>query len=283
MSEQADAVPEIPQQATPAVQAQAQQPTETSGETKAAQTNASQAQAEAAQAKVSTAGAPANTSQAQAKTAQAPQVDPSTTGEAAQPVQAQATAGAPANTSQAQADESIKGPRLIDHMQWGWLAVFVLAVCFIWGNSMRQGVDSSHLSNEAFFMIQGILADLGLPYSWLTDHIVRKTAHFTEYTALGIIAMQAFTPHRDKFCWAALGTFLLAVLAIPCLDETLQLFVDGRSGQVSDVLLDCSGILFGSILTLAAGALYVKARAHRASRPDLETAADPLSPTPVLS
>lgn len=184
---------------------------------------------------------------------------------------------------QAQPGEATKGPRLIDHMQWGWLAVFVLAVCFIWGNSMRQGVDSTHLSNGALFMIQGILRDLGLPDGWLTDHIVRKTAHFTEYTALGIIAMQAFTPHRDTFCRAALGAFFLAVVAIPCLDETLQLFVDGRSGQLSDVLLDCGGILFGSILTLAASALLAKARARRASKPEPETAAEPLSPTAVIS
>ncbi len=200
---------------------------------------------------------------------------------------AQAPDGTPQDSpaSQAVADpqgqpcESAKGPRLIDHMQWGWLAVFVLAVCFIWGNSMRQGVDSTHLSESALFIIQDILRDLGLPGGWLTDHIVRKTAHFTEYTALGIIAMQAFTPHRDTFSWAALGTFFLAVVAIPCLDETLQLFVDGRSGQLSDVLLDCGGILFGCLLTLAGSACWAKRHARRAAQ---KAAAEPLSPTTAL-
>lgn len=217
--------------------------------------------------------------------APAPQAQAAPQGEAASQVQvASAPQGQPASQAaaapQEQPCETLKGPRLIDHMQWGWLAVFVLAICFIWGNSMRQGVDSTHLSTGALFIIQDILRDLGLPGGWLTDHIVRKTAHFTEYTALGIIAMQAFTPHRETFSRAALGAFFLAVVAIPCLDETLQLFVDGRSGQVSDVLLDCGGILFGCLLTLAASAAYAKLHSRPAPQ---ETAAEPLPPTAVIS
>lgn len=248
MSEQANEAPGNPRAAAPAPQAQA----------------ASQGEA-ASQVQVAsqTAAAPQGQTTAQA-----------TTASQGQPA-SQATAA-----PQEQPCETLKGPRLIDHMQWGWLAVFVLAICFIWGNSMRQGVDSTHLSTGALSIIQDILHDLGLPGGWLTDHIVRKTAHFTEYTALGIIAMQAFTPHRDTFSRAALGAFFLAVVAVPCLDETLQLFVDGRSGQVSDVLLDCGGILFGCLLTLAASAVYAKLHSRPAPQ---ETAAEPLAPTAVIS
>ena len=35
---------------------------------------------------------------------------------------------------------------------------------------------------------------------------------------------------------------------IAAMDETLQLFVDGRSGQFSDVLIDSMGALMGIVL-----------------------------------
>ena len=38
--------------------------------------------------------------------------------------------------------------------------------------------------------------------------------------------------------------FLFCVL-VAATDETIQLFVSGRSGQVSDVVLDCVGALVG--------------------------------------
>ena len=185
-----------------------------------------------------------------------------------------------ANMQVARAFEAnLKGPRLLDHMQWGWLALFVLVVCFIWGNSMRQGVDSTNLSSTALLILQGWLADFSLPFDWLTDHIVRKTAHFCEYALLGLVGMQAFTPHREKFCGLALAVFCLVIVAIPSLDETIQLFIDGRTGQVSDVLLDCCGALFGIVLTLAGSALWRRHLVKKASK--TETAAEPEAPTAV--
>jgi len=38
---------------------------------------------------------------------------------------------------------------------------------------------------------------------------------------------------------------------IPLLDETIQLFVPGRSGQVGDIWIDCFGVVFGTLLGAA--------------------------------
>ena len=38
---------------------------------------------------------------------------------------------------------------------------------------------------------------------------------------------------------------------VPFVDETIQLFVDGRSGQVDDVWLDLCGVVCGLVLTTA--------------------------------
>ena len=45
------------------------------------------------------------------------------------------------------------------------------------------------------------------------------------------------------------GALLPGTLAALC-DETIQLFVPGRSGQITDVWLDTAGYLTGALLTL---------------------------------
>ena len=49
------------------------------------------------------------------------------------------------------------------------------------------------------------------------------------------------------FSWPA--ALLPGTLAALC-DETIQLFVPGRSGQITDVWLDTAGYLTGALLTL---------------------------------
>ena len=83
-------------------------------------------------------------------------------------------------------------------MAWPWLIAVALMVCFIWGNSMVPGEGSGNLSKGALAILQGALGNIGLPYGWLTEHIVRKAAHFTEYCVLALLAMQAFRPHRRE-------------------------------------------------------------------------------------
>lgn len=174
-----------------------------------------------------------------------------------------AAAGQPAPQSGSTGQAGRTGLRT--HVRWGWVAAFCLMVCFIWGNSLEPASTSGALSGGVLEVLQGALGALGLPYEWLTDHIVRKCAHFSEYCALGLIGMQAFTPHLRPRSAAAVALTAALLVAVPSLDETVQLFVDGRSGQVSDVALDCSGAACGVALTLAAHALRTRTRRKRAS------------------
>lgn len=82
----------------------------------------------------------------------------------------------------------------------------------------------------------------------LDENLVRKLAHFIEFTALGIIT----TLTVYSYCHKVMGGVyfkLFVCLATAVCDEAIQLNVDGRSGQVSDILLDFSGCLFGLIIT----------------------------------
>lgn len=93
--------------------------------------------------------------------------------------------------------------------------------------------------------VPGLQDDLeALPeeqYEFL-HHILRKCAHFTEYFILGVLVMLTFLQTRQRLPWLK-GIGVGALVA--CLDETIQLFVEGRSGQVKDVLLDSTGVAVG--------------------------------------
>lgn len=93
-----------------------------------------------------------------------------------------------------------------------------------------------------------MLGNLGWEHMWLTEHIVRKSAHFIEYAGLGCILVMAFRPWKAPFL-IRLRTVCELAFIVPFVDETIQLFVPGRSGQVSDVWLDLWGAVCGMVLT----------------------------------
>jgi len=73
-----------------------------------------------------------------------------------------------------------------------------------------------------------------------TRVMIRKTAHFTEYFILGILVYYIFNIYSvsKPVIYAILFCFLYA-----CSDELHQLFSDGRTAKVLDVLIDTSGSL----------------------------------------
>lgn len=137
-----------------------------------------------------------------------------------------------------------------------WHTVMLIYVSFIYMNSLTPAAVSSQESGFLLTKLMAAMEALGWDALWLTEHILRKSAHFVEYAVLGCVMAQAFragrTPAAGK-CrhWGAL------VFAIPFIDETIQLFVPGRSGQISDVWLDmlgtAGGILFMACLVLWTG------------------------------
>ena len=94
----------------------------------------------------------------------------------------------------------------------------------------------------------------------VTDHLVRKLAHFCEYGALGVVLGALVLVRRGKlFQWSYA---LLCALAVAVIDESIQLLADGRGAQVQDVLLDTAGSLTG-LLTVWLIAVFVRWLRHR--------------------
>ncbi len=73
---------------------------------------------------------------------------------------------------------------------------------------------------------------------------VRKSSHFVLYLMLGFLVANAFKKNGEE----KLAYSLLICVLISMLDETYQLTVPGRGGQVTDVIIDTLGATTGVTL-----------------------------------
>lgn len=120
---------------------------------------------------------------------------------------------------------------------------------------VKNGEESSGISQGVLYEIMQIFARIGISTD-ITEHIIRKLAHFTEFTALGIllsIDTVLFLKNMKQYVWIPLFIGLLVAL----IDETIQLFPIGRSSSVKDVWIDFSGVIFGTILLLVLKQIYL--------------------------
>lgn len=117
----------------------------------------------------------------------------------------------------------------------------VAVIAFIWGNSLQDAPNSSAESQWVLDSVQSTLS--AIPWiSHVTMYEIRKAAHVTEYMALGFFLSLVLRALNRR--GRARGVVALGVL-IACIDETLQLFSFGRSGQMTDVVIDTCGVILG--------------------------------------
>ncbi len=118
--------------------------------------------------------------------------------------------------------------------------------------SSQQGGESSGLSNKIVSKLFSLFPFLGDPNDkeaeiFLTfSLIVRKTAHFTEYLILAVLAFFFISSYYVNvgaylFSWAFATIYAIT-------DEIHQGFVAGRVSAALDVCVDSAGALFGVYL-----------------------------------
>lgn len=139
-----------------------------------------------------------------------------------------------------------------------WLAAALLWLLFIWGNSLQTAEESSRLSLGVLEWLMPLLAQTGLPEeTWHT--LIRKLAHMAEFAVAGILWSVVLPPRREHtppVRWTRRGVVLAICLAAAVIDETIQRFVPGRSGEVRDVCIDLLGAALGILAAAAAAALW---------------------------
>ena len=145
---------------------------------------------------------------------------------------------------------------------WVRILTTVLTVCvmvMIYDFSTQNADRSDHTSG---FISNAIIPILYPNYASETpEHrqeiydsvqfVVRKCAHFGEYTLLGFLlrlCLESWIGHRIKKRYPLLLTAFFGGTAYAGTDEWHQKLIDGRSGQWTDVLLDSCGVLFGAFL-----------------------------------
>ena len=136
-------------------------------------------------------------------------------------------------------------------------------ICFIWGNSLVPGGKSGAMSLNFVEGMQFFLASIHLPYGWVTNLLVRKCAHFSEYAILGFLSCKTFNTdfsflkdisNISEVAVSAYVKQALFLISIPCVDEIIQLFVPYRCGAITDVLID----IFGIVCSLFIASLYMR-------------------------
>lgn len=126
----------------------------------------------------------------------------------------------------------------------------VLIIAFIWLHSAMPASESSAESGFFLSLIESVMGS-----GVITEHLLRKAAHFTEYMLLGIAA------GYDARCLEAKGFFSVVLPMYVCLftavaDESIQLFSAGRSSLLTDVWIDHSGSLTGIAIAFIILKLY---------------------------
>ncbi len=76
---------------------------------------------------------------------------------------------------------------------------------------------------------------------------LRKCMHASVYLILSILIMNALIVSNCKFTIALILSIIIS-FTYACTDEYHQTFVEGRSGQFSDVLIDTVGSIAGSCI-----------------------------------
>ena len=116
---------------------------------------------------------------------------------------------------------------------------------------LTQSLLPASLSSDQSGVIVDILhpfvLNLGISIDVQTfSLIVRKTAHFTEFFLLGVFWYIIYAKYFKSV--KLIGVVLIHGFFTAVLDETVQLFVDGRSGEVLDVFIDFCGVLFACFI-----------------------------------
>ncbi|MGD7052915.1 VanZ family protein [Sutcliffiella horikoshii] len=132
-------------------------------------------------------------------------------------------------------------------VSWGLVVGWMALIYFL---SAQHAEQSANLSGGITEFVNEIVEQVAPDGEFQIDEIsffVRKNAHFFAYLLLAILTLNAVRRSGGRG-WISMGVAFIVSVLYAISDEVHQLFVPGRSGQVSDVLLDSTGALAGIAL-----------------------------------
>jgi VanZ family protein len=145
--------------------------------------------------------------------------------------------------TQASGTEVLQG-RLQSQMRT-WLPVLAFSMVFAVESTSYLGADRT---SDPLRRLAEMLCGYGVDAHWaLIHHLIRKTGHFMGYGIFSLVCFRGFWITLQNAAFQMLrqlrahGLAILATFLMASADEFHQSFLPNRTGQFSDVLLDCCG------------------------------------------
>ena len=145
------------------------------------------------------------------------------------------------------------------------IAIFVI----IFGFSNQNSETSSGLSQKVTnFLVEFIPSIENMPEPEKEDvvdrieSIVRKVAHYSIYTLVGILLMSLMSTFKMKELERVAVSLIVGVI-YAATDEIHQAFVPGRGPLVTDVILDSIGVLTGIFIVMLVYKIICKMCRHK--------------------
>ena len=89
------------------------------------------------------------------------------------------------------------------------------------------------------------------------ETIIRKIAHFSIYTIVGILLMTLVSTYKIKNKKQICISLIIGIIYATS-DEIHQMFTPGRGPQITDVMIDSMGVLLGILLVMLLLKIYGK-------------------------
>ncbi|MBE5949387.1 MAG: VanZ family protein [Lachnospiraceae bacterium] len=135
--------------------------------------------------------------------------------------------------------------RYIGILFWGIATLTCMIIIFFM--SHKPAPESAEMSG---FIVKWLLSQgIGRDIAESLDLIVRKCAHMAEYFALTFSATFFLIYIKGSFYVRVRLTAVLFAFLYAISDEVHQLFVEGRAGRATDVLIDSVGIGIAFVVT----------------------------------
>lgn len=137
------------------------------------------------------------------------------------------------------------------------LIVLLIGTFFkIFSFSSQNGEESSSISQKVTVeitknikKIQELEKDKKEEVLAKIEKVIRKLAHFSIYTLVGILIMALMCTYDLKQRKRIIISLIVGIVYASS-DEIHQLFVPGRSGMVTDVMIDTSGVALGILIIM---------------------------------
>ncbi len=132
-----------------------------------------------------------------------------------------------------------------------FISLTVLVTVFIFSNSLKNGEESNAQSEPIVEAVETVLDPKDEIPTKTFNYIVRKAAHITEFTLLGLtLAGQVWCINNmtkrqanNHNKWHIIAACVIGLL-IAATDEIIQSFT-GRTSSFTDVLIDFAGVMLG--------------------------------------